>query len=84
MAVVTLGHLLAALVTPATADDRAEAGQLAQAVQGTTGESVDLAYVNQGYTSERAADAAREHGIALAVVKLPKANAASCCCRAGG
>jgi hypothetical protein len=84
MSVDTLGHLLAAHVTPATADDRAEVGQLAQARQGTTGESVDLAYVNQGYRSERAADAAREHGIALAVVKLPKANAVSCCCRAGG
>jgi hypothetical protein len=34
MSVDTLGHLLAAHVTPATADDRAEVGQLAQARQG--------------------------------------------------
>src|ERR671916_209212 len=74
MAVDTLGHLLAAHVTPATADDRAEVGQLAQAVQVATGESVDLAYVDQGYTGERAAAAAREHGIELEVVKLPEAK----------
>ncbi len=74
LAVDTLGHLLAAHVTPATADDRAEVGQLAQAVQVATGESVDLAYVDQGYTGERAAAAAREHGIELAVVKLPEAK----------
>src|SRR4028119_2120115 len=33
MAVDTLGHLLAAHVTPATADDRAEVGRLAQGMQ---------------------------------------------------
>src|SRR5918997_1286092 len=74
MAVDTLGHLLAAHVTPATADDRAQVGQLAQAVQVATGESVDLAHVDQGYTGERAADAAREHGIELEVVKLAEAK----------
>jgi transposase len=74
MAVDTLGHLLAAHVTPATADDRAEVGRVAQAIQGATGESVDLAYVDQGYTGERPAAAAREHGIALEVVKLPEAK----------
>src|SRR5687767_1072835 len=50
MAVDTLGHLLALHVTPATVDDRAEVGRLAKAVQAATGESVDLAYVDQGYT----------------------------------
>src|ERR687885_1535411 len=74
MAVDTLGHLLAAHVTPATADDRAEVGRVAQAIQGATGESVDLAYVDQGYTGERPAAAAREHGIELEVVKLPEAK----------
>jgi hypothetical protein len=44
MAVDMLGHLLAAHVTPATVDDRAQVGQLAQAVQLATGESVELAY----------------------------------------
>jgi transposase len=57
MAVDTLGHLLAAPVTPATADDQAEVGQLAQAVQVAIRESVGLAYVDQGYTGEKPAAA---------------------------
>jgi transposase len=74
MAVDTLGHLLALHVTPATADDRAEVGRLAAAVQAATGASVDLAYVDQGYTGERPAAAAREQGIELEVVKLAEAK----------
>ena len=35
---------------------------------------VDLACVDQGYTGERAADAAREHGIELEEVKLAEAK----------
>ena len=70
MAVDTLGHLLALDVTPATTDDRTEVGRLAAAVQAATGESVDLAYVDQGYTGERPAAAAREQGIEREVVKL--------------
>ena len=74
MAVDTLGHLLTLHVTPATADDRAEVGRLAKAVQEATGESVDLAYVDQGYTGARAQEAAAAHGIRLEVVKLPGAK----------
>ena len=74
MAVDTLGHLLAAHVTPATADDRAEVGRLAGAVQAATGQSVEVAFVDQGYTGERPATAAREHGIELEVVRLPEAK----------
>jgi transposase len=74
LAVDTLGHLLALHVTPADADDRSEVERLARAVQSATGQSVDLAYVDQGYTGERAADAARQHGIELEVVKLPEAK----------
>ncbi|WP_236034063.1 IS5 family transposase [Belnapia mucosa] len=70
LAVDTLGHLLALHVTPASTDDRAEVGRLARAVQSTTGQSVDLAYVDQGYTGPKAADAAKAHGIELEVVKL--------------
>ena len=72
LAVDTLGHLLALHVTPASADDRAQVGRLAEAVQAATGDSVDLAYVDQGYTGEKPAKAAREHGIELEVVKLPE------------
>ena len=74
LAVDTLGHLLALHVTPASTDDRAEVGRLAQAVQASTGQSVDLAYVVQGYTGPKAADAAKAHGIKLEVVKLPDAK----------
>ena len=74
LAVDTLGHLLALHVTPADVDDRAQVGRLAEAVQATTGDSLDLAYVDQGYTGEKPAKAARQHGIELEVVKLPDAK----------
>ncbi|CAA2138418.1 IS5 family transposase [Methylobacterium bullatum] len=74
LAVDTLGNLLALHVTPADADDRVQVGHLAQAVQATTGDSVDLGYVDQGYTGEKPAKAAREHGIELEVVKFPEAK----------
>ena len=74
LAVDTLGHLLALHVTPADSDDRAEVGRLAGAVQAATGESVDLAYVDQGFSGKTAATAARAQGIELEVVKLPEAK----------
>lgn len=74
IAVDTLGHLLALKVTAANAQDREQVGTLAQAVQAVTGENVQLAYVDQGYTGERASDAAKEHGIKLEVVKSPIAK----------
>ena len=74
MAVDTLGHLLALHVTPASAEDRGEVERLARTVQAVTDEHVEIARVDQGYTGERAADAAATHGIALEVVKLPKAK----------
>ena len=74
VAVDTLGELLAAFVTSANEQDRAQVEQVAAAVQVATGETVDLAYVDQGYTGEAAADAAQSHGIQLSVVKLPEAK----------
>ena len=74
LAVDTLGHLLALHVTAANADERAEVGRLAAAVQEATGDSVSPAYVDQGYTGQRTAEAARAHGIELEVVKLPEAK----------
>lgn len=70
-AVDTLGHLLALHVTPANAQDRAQVGQLAAAVQAATGASVAVAYVDQGYTGDAPAQEAATHGIRLEVVKLP-------------
>ena len=43
-------------------------------MQEATGDHVQLAFVDQGYTGQAAADAAAEHGIALEVVKLPEAK----------
>jgi transposase len=74
MAVDTLGLLLTLHVTPANEQDRAQVAQLAQQVQAVTDESVELAFVDQGYSGEKAQLAAAEHGIQLAVVKLPEAK----------
>src|SRR5438094_1096116 len=73
-AVDTLGHLLALKVTPANEQDRQQVEKLAEAVQQITGEHVELAYVDQGYTGEAAQQAAASHGIELAVVKHTQAK----------
>ena len=74
LAVDTLGHLLALLVTPANEQDRAQVAALAEAVQEATGDHVEMAYVDQGYTGEQAAEDAAAHGMRLEVVKLPDAR----------
>jgi transposase len=74
VAVDTLGHLLALHVTSANEQERAQVAQLAQQVQDATGENVELAYVDQGYTGKQAAAEAAEHGMQLEVVKLPEAK----------
>jgi transposase len=70
----TLGLLLALHVTPANEQERAQVGLLAQQVQDITGDSVEIAFVDQGYTGPQAEQAAAEHGIHLEVVKLPQAK----------
>lgn len=74
VAVDTLGHLLAAVVTPANKQDRAQVGSLAEEVQLVSGQSVILAYADQGYTGVAPAQAAGQHGIDLQVVKLGQAK----------
>ena len=73
-AVDTLGHLLALKVTPANEQERAQVADLTSEVQEATGESVHVAYVDQGYTGAEPADAAKAHGIELMVVKLEEAK----------
>ncbi len=73
-AVDTLGHLLALHVTPANAQDRAQVAALAQAVQSVTDRSVEVAFVDQGYTGQEPAQAAAEAGIRLEVVKHHEAK----------
>ncbi len=70
----TLGHLLALHVTPASAEDRSEVERLTRTVQAITNDTVELAWVDQGYTGKRASNAAAKHGITLKVVKLPEAK----------
>jgi transposase len=73
-AVDTLGELLALSVSPANEDDREQVGKLAEEIQQVTGENVELAYVDQGYTGEKASEAAKDHGIRLEVVKQEEAK----------
>lgn len=73
-AVDTLGHLLALHVTPADEQDREQVEVLAEAIQEATGKSVELAYVDQGYSGERPVTDAEECGIRLEVVKRPEAE----------
>jgi transposase len=74
LAVDTLGHLLTVLATPASAQERAHVAELAEAVQDVTGEQVEVAFVDQGYTGADAAEAAQAHGMRLEVVRLPDAK----------
>ena len=74
LAVDTLGQLLAVLVTPANQQDRAQVGALAEQIQQATGDAVEIAFVDQGYTGEQPAADAQAHGIRLEVVKLPTAK----------
>lgn len=74
LAVDTLGQLLAVIVTSANEQERAQVAQLAAQVQKATGDTVEVAFVDQGYTGEQTAQAAEQHGIRLEVVKLPAAK----------
>lgn len=73
-AVDTLGHLLALKVTPANEQDRAQVAELSKAVQEATGQNVEVAFVDQGYTGERPAADAAQAGIKLEVVKHHEAK----------
>lgn len=74
IAVDTLGLLLAAHVTPANEQERAQVKQLAQEVQEVTQNSVEVAFVDEGYTGDNAKADAQAAGIELIVVKLPEAK----------
>jgi transposase len=74
IAVDTLGHLLTLVATPADAQDRAQVAELSRRVQAVTDASVEVAFVDQGYTGATPATDAAEHGIRLEVIKLPEAK----------
>jgi len=60
IAVDTLGHLLALKVTAANEQERAQVGDLAAAIQMATQDSVQISYVDQGYTGRRTRHPSRE------------------------
>jgi len=84
LSVDTLGEFLGLVVTPADEQDSAQVKELAAKVQEATGNTIKLAYVDQGYTGKDAELAAEGWGIRLEVVKLPEAGKGSCCCHAAG
>lgn len=69
VAVDTLGHLLAAVVSPADTQDRAVVAELCAEMQAEVSGSVTAAFVDQGYTGAEPQTAAAEQGVALLVVK---------------
>ena len=74
VAVDTLGQLLALRVTPASDQDRDQVAALAVQVQAVTGQAVEVAFVDQGYTGDEPLEAAAKQGIRLEVIKLPQAK----------
>jgi len=74
MAVAMLGQLSALLVTPTNEQERARAAELVAQIQEVTDNSVEIAFVDLGYTGEQAAADAAAHGIQLEVVKPPTAK----------
>ena len=64
-----VGNLLALKVTAATEGDRGQVGAMAEEVREVTGSTVEIVYVDQGYTGENTAQAAKEDGIWLEVVQ---------------
>jgi transposase len=61
-------------VTAANAQERDQVAVLAEAVQEVTGATVEVAFVDQGYTGDTAATDAATHGIRLEVITLPQAK----------
>jgi len=48
--------------------------ELAREVQEATEQSVEIAFVDQGYTGDEPAQAAQSQGMELLVIKLPQAE----------
>ena len=74
VAVDTLGHLLALVATAANEQDRAQVAALSRKVQEATDGTVEVAFVDQGYTGPVPEAEAAAHGIRLDVVKLSEAK----------
>ena len=73
-AVDTLGNLLALKVTAANEQERAQMAGLVKEVQQATGQNMEVAYADQGYTGETPRQDAAQQGVHLVVVKLDEAK----------
>jgi transposase len=74
IAVDPLGNLLALTVTAASEQERAQVAELCEEVQQATGQSVRVAFADQGYTGDQPAADAANHGIELVVGKPAEAK----------
>jgi transposase len=73
-AVDTLGHLLALCVTPANENDRSQVEALCDAVQEVTGQNVQVAFVDAGYSGQEPEKQAGDYDVRLEVVRSPQAT----------
>jgi len=62
------------VVTPANKQERAQVAELAEQIQAATGDTVEIAFIGQGYASEQVAEGAAQHGMCPEVVKLSAAS----------
>lgn len=76
IAVDTLGHLLALRVTTGKEQERNPVADLSADVREATGQTVTLAYADQGYTGDQPVADAAAHGITLQVIKPDRAGKA--------
>jgi hypothetical protein len=84
LAVDTLGRVLAPHVTPADVGDREAVARLAADIQDATGDSVELAFVDQGYTGEAAAKLPPRKVSACMSSNCQRPSEALSCCPDGG
>jgi transposase len=73
-AVDTLGNLLALTITAGNEQERSQVAALAAQVQEVTGGSVEVAFVDQGYTGDDAARQAQRSSIELEIIKHHEAK----------
>jgi len=74
----TLGHLLAVKVTAANKQDRAQVADLAAAVQLVTGQNVQVAFVDQGYTGRAAGHRRRPTRVAVGSDQTSRSQTGVC------
>ena len=74
IAVDTLGNLLDVVISKGSEQERAQVGELTEHLKGLTDGEVEIAFVDQGYTGPKAAEAAKANGVRLEVVKHTQAK----------